>query len=89
MGTKPLSLLILLFLSDQIVGEEGYFTVVGSHLIKYGNPYEGAINYHGYLNEKTLQISIKSKTREEEEEIAAKNVSFTGTGSKKFNFEVS
>jgi hypothetical protein len=92
MVMKALSLLILVFLSDRINCEEGYFTVVGSHLIKQGKPYEGAINYHNYVNEKTLQISIKSKTRdsgdEKEEEITAKNVSFAGTGSQNFKLDV-
>lgn len=86
---KALSLLILIFFCDQIVGEEGYFTVVGSHLIRYGKPYEGAINYQGFVDEKTLEIGIKSKTNEKEEEITSKNVSFTGTGSQSFKFDVS
>lgn len=90
MGTKLLSLLLLILFCDQIVGEEGYFTVIGSNLIRVGKPYEGAINYHGYVNEKTLEISIKSKTEEEtDEEISAQNISFIGTGSKNFKFDVS
>lgn len=88
MGTKLLSLLLLSLACDQIVAEEGYFTVVGSHLIRQGKPYKGAVNYQGYANEKVLQISIKNKGESKEEEISAKNISFTGTGIQNFEFEV-
>lgn len=73
---------------DQIFGEEGYFTVTGSHLIRFGKSYVCALNYQDYAIEKVLQISIKNKGENNEDNIISKNISFSGTGSKTFEFEV-
>lgn len=87
---KVLSLLLLIALCDQVVGEEGYFTVVGSHLIKLGKKYEGVVNYQGYSTEKTLQIALKDKGEDGKDEkiIDTQNVTFSGTGMKNFQFDV-
>lgn len=83
-----LSLLILFTICDQIVGEEGFFTVVGSHLIKMDKTYRASLGYQGYESEKTFQIGIKNMEEGKKDKGIFKNVTISGSGVQNIDFDV-
>lgn len=83
-----LSLLILFTICDQIVGEEGFFTVVGSHLIKIDKTYRASLGYQGYESEKTFQIGIKNMEEGKKDKGIFKNVTISGSGVQNIDFDV-
>ena len=87
---KVLSLLLLIGISHTIAGEEGYFAVIGSDMLKPGENFKGTLNYQCYSVEKTLQIAVTKKGEDgtPDTHLSAKNITFTGTGSSLFEFEV-
>ena len=88
MRRKVLSLLILFAICDRIAGEEGFFTLVGSHLIKIDKTYRASLGYQGYDSEKTFQIGIKNKEEGKKDLGVFKNVTISGSGVKNIDFDV-
>lgn len=98
MRKEVLSLLIIFAICDQIVSEEeGFFTVVGSHLFQLGKSYRVSIDYQGYKNEKILEIGVKNRKRNEQDDsvsdnekwTVAKNVTLSGSGVQSIDLDVS
>lgn len=88
MRKKVLSLLILFSICDHIVGEEGFFTVVGSNLIKIDKTYRASLGYQGYESEKTFQIGIKNTEEGKKDLGIFKNVTISGNGVQNIDFDV-
>lgn len=82
-------MLLAIALSDQIACEEGFFTVVGSHLIKLGKVYRASLAYQGYESDKTFEIGLKNKADGKDEMIVSKNVTIKGNGVQFVDLDVS
>jgi hypothetical protein len=96
MRRAALSLLILFAICDQIVSEDGFFTVVGSNLFRLGKSYRVSIAYQGYESEKILEIGVKNRKRNDDDSVTddqknmvAKNVTLSGSGVQTIDLDVS
>ncbi|KAG5667286.1 hypothetical protein PVAND_015272 [Polypedilum vanderplanki] len=68
---------------------EGFFTIVGSNLIKFRENYRASVVYKGYDKETSLQLKIKLKERERNENYeVTKNVTLSGSGVQNVDFEL-
>ncbi|KAG5667284.1 hypothetical protein PVAND_015270 [Polypedilum vanderplanki] len=68
---------------------EGFFTVVGSNLIKFRENYRASVVYKGYDKETSLQLKIKLKEQERNETYeVTKNVTLSGSGVQYVDFEL-
>lgn len=69
------SIVLLTFwviISSQCVtcdNEEGFFTVVGSSLIKFQKPYHASVTYQGFKSDKVIQIGVR-KTKERDDDVS-------------------
>ncbi|XP_070496240.1 CD109 antigen-like [Chironomus tepperi] len=83
-----LSLFLLVLASNYQINcdNEGFFTVVGSNLLKYQQPYRVALTYQGYKDEKILQIGLKEVKGTGYE--VYKNVTINGDGIKNVVFDL-
>lgn len=88
MMRKVLSLLILFAICDHIVGEGGFFTVVGSHLFKLDKSYRVSLVYQGYENEKSFQIGVKNMESNNNGTGVFKNVTVSGSGVQNIDLDV-
>lgn len=85
-----LILTLVVIVSSQNVksdeSSEGFFTVVGSNLLKLKEQYRVSVAYQGYKQEKVLQIGIKNS---QTNKTNTKDVTFSGDGVKFVDFDVS
>lgn len=86
-----LSFIFLVIASNYLIkcDSEGFFTVVGSNLLKHQQPYRVALTYQGYTEDKILQIGIKEIKENSTGYEVYKNVTVRGDGIKNVNFDVS
>ncbi|KAL7015211.1 hypothetical protein ACKWTF_016343 [Chironomus riparius] len=85
-----LSIILLFIASNYLIkcDNEGFFTVVGSNLLKYQQPYRAVLTYQGYKEEQILQIGIKEVKENSTGYEVYKNVTVTGDGIKNVNFDL-
>ena len=86
-----LSIILLVIASNYLIkcDNEGFFTVVGSNLLKYQQPYRAVLTYQGYKVDTILQIGIKEVKENSTGYEVYKNVTVKGDGIKNVNFDVS
>jgi hypothetical protein len=69
MITKKLILLLLCGVASYASAEDGYFTVVGSKLMRQNKPYRVSIHHQGFTTEKTIEIGIKGENIDEKQQV--------------------
>lgn len=82
-------LIFAIFLNQNVnCDRKGFFTVVGSNVIKVNKPYRVSVTYQGYLEEQVLQIGIE-KYHEDDQSAVLQNVTLIGDGVQDIDFNVS
>lgn len=64
LGTFSVIILCQLVTCDN---DEGFFSVVGSNLLKFRDKYRVSVVYQGFKNEKKLQIGVKSTEKKNDD----------------------
>ncbi|XP_070500687.1 CD109 antigen-like [Chironomus tepperi] len=83
-------LIILLFFANFLnvyCDRKGYYTVIGSNVIKNHKPYRVSVTYQGYEQETILQIGIEKLNRYDEHKVT-QNVTLNGSGVKEIEFNI-
>jgi hypothetical protein len=84
-----IGIIVIIFNQNVSCGEDGFFTVVGSNLLKYQKPYRVSVVYQGYTSDKTLQIGVKNTDKNTEKYENSQNVTLSGDGVQNVDFDVS
>ena len=84
-----IGILVIIFNQNVSCGEDGFFTVVGSNLLKYQKSYRVSVAYQGYKDDKTLQIGVKNTDKNTANYENLQNVTLSGDGVQNVDFDVS
>ncbi|KAL7015206.1 hypothetical protein ACKWTF_016340 [Chironomus riparius] len=86
-----LSIVLLVLTSNYLIKceNEGFFTVVGGNLLKLQQPYRVSVAFHGYTEEKILQIGIKEIDNNISSFEILKNVTLKDEGILNVDFDLS
>ena len=84
-----IGILVIIFNQNVSCGEDGFFTIVGSNLLKYQKSYRVSVVYQGYKNDKTLQIGVKNTEKNSANYENLQNVTLSGDGVQNVDFVVS
>jgi len=84
-------LIFAIFLNQNVnCDREGFFTVVGSNVIKVNKAYRVSVTYQGYLEENVLQIGIEKYHEDDSSTLKVlQNVTLIGDGVQDIDFNVS
>ncbi|CAG9810736.1 unnamed protein product [Chironomus riparius] len=83
-----IGIIVIIFNQNVSCGEDGFFTVVGSNLLKYQKSYRVSVAYQGYKDDKILQIGVKNTDKNTVKYENLQNVTLSGEGVQNVDFDL-
>ncbi|XP_070505052.1 CD109 antigen-like [Chironomus tepperi] len=83
-----IGILVIIFNQNVSCDEEGFFTVVGSNLLKYQKSYRVSVAHQGYNSDKILQIGVRNTDKDTKKYENLQNVTLSGDGVQNVDFDL-